>query len=343
MVWPGGPGRILVAEDEGWTNGTHCVPQVDGRVVRVDCASGAEEVVVVRPGADFGNAALSPLGRSLYFTGAAGVERLDVRTLKVAGVTRRPERMCADALDEGAHVKVQERDVVVGFLPLSARLRILRGHACPGIDCSSGGWYGEPLDLDLQGARAVAQPASPLTGLARTSDGALWAAGGRDCDMSEDCGTGFVWRATAGDVFQRIAVPTRGTPRAIFADAHAPGALLVQAPRVGNGRADPWGGALVATRDGGLTWTEVPLPLGEDVPRNIELVGGHLDHLRIHQGYDGQAWETLDGGAHWRPASKPPMPTPEAKVVEAEGVRYEATWGGLLRTEGGQTRRVEVP
>src|SRR5690606_33818976 len=87
----------------------------EGVLWQVACAGEARpREVLRRSGADFGQAAVGPDRRTLFFTGPRGVEALDLGTLETRPVTETPPAP-ADCWARAGRPELYLRDVVEGI------------------------------------------------------------------------------------------------------------------------------------------------------------------------------------------------------------------------------------
>lgn len=136
-TWAYRSDAVLVAERPRW-HLNQASPTV-GTLWLVSCDGRTEPVpAMAMTGADFGNAAMSKDGTTLYFTGPRGVLGLDLATRTTTTVTEAPALDVAgcSAL-YGARTPTHHRDVVRS-VGRHGRLVIERGHYC-GFE---GDWQG---------------------------------------------------------------------------------------------------------------------------------------------------------------------------------------------------------
>lgn len=318
VVWPAGPGHVLLTREWRWEIGTGCPPVPDGVLDRVDCRTGERTAFVPTvAGRDYANAALAADGRTLYYSGPQGVERLDLKTRQSTPFTRRPERECFSSLPDSPLDPVQERDIVEGLSPDGRRLLVLRGHMCGAHDCGAF-WTADPLDLQVSDPKQ-AQPGHPMQAVVTDAGGAVFAV------------DGGLWRQHARR-WARLATPTRYGVQQLVASARQPGKLLLLGRRF---RPDPGdmtdleppdvGAHLWRSLDGGGHWTRLPDPPGESPSALRWAPDGEI------QASSWKAvWATRDLGRTWRQLTDvtpflPAMPA-EAKVGRR---RYLASRAGL--------------
>lgn len=272
-------------------------------------------------GASFGHGAMTGDGKTLYFSGPAGVQALDIPTRAIRAVTTAPR-------SHGCSADKQMRDIVTAFDDAFESLTIERAGSCD----VNGEWAHATYVLD-KGATTV-RPARPVTAIAVDPAGRWWA--GAD---------GTVWTST-----DRGAHWTRGTLRAesgpFTVAIDRAGHVLVQTLELEVMAAPAIGGYLFATRDGGATWHEIALPAEITHDRESDpLDRPHGAHDRMGLAFaigesidtitlwgTAATWHTDDAGAHWtRIATTEPPPRPEA---------HDGTWAlgpspdGLIVDDG---------
>ncbi|MCA9526122.1 MAG: hypothetical protein KC549_07465 [Myxococcales bacterium] len=331
-VWPLSERSVLLASAGDWSAILPDVPA--GSLLKVDCDSGATRpFVALRPGVDYGTGALTADGRTLFFTGAEGVERLDLRTGKSATVTKNGQVACTSGTGEDdmeAFPDAQIRDVVLGFTAGDRRLRIRRQWGCPSISHA----YGSRGDLDLLrpfSRRPREHQPVAVTTLAAGAGGTLWAALG-EASCSSDCVGSVVWRALSGQAWRPVVVPTAVAPVQIVADARQAGWVVALGGLQTDDLGPSEGGELICSTDDGATWKALKTP-GGGACSALEVVGGDTRRLRV--ACEGGRFGTRDGGRRWR-AFEGEVATNLQTTLVHEGLRYRATRDGLWRRTPGR-------
>jgi hypothetical protein len=219
-LYPGDARAVLVAVV--YAGGDRSEPAGSDTLWRVPCGAGAGGPAPVKrmAGADFGHSALSPDGRTLWFTGPDGVYALDLRTRKARRLTRAASPDCA-------RQGVRARDVVRGA---GDRDALLFERGC-GYE-----WKWHAAEMVLRGPGAARMTVEPVprtrvAAVAVDAAGAIWLSDGVCRDRStwnrvlRSTDRGASW--TSVPVKQDPALPFVDQPvRQIIADRARPGALL---------------------------------------------------------------------------------------------------------------------
>jgi hypothetical protein len=326
-VYPDGPNAVLVA----YVGHTENAPHGSSTLWRVDCGDGAPETFAHLDAADFGHAALSADGRTLFFTGPDGVFTLDL-------ATRQAHRLTTAASDECRSSNIPTLDVVVG-LDSGGALAFERG--C-GYEHQ---WHAVAMVLHDPGSASMRieskaiPPRPPAVAVAVGAGGWIWVADGRCGDeatvarviASSDAGQH--WRS----IHIKMLIPQ---PVAyLLADAFRPGAALVFTASCGSeGHVDPaW---VYLTEDGGNSFWPMTVPPGiaakegggpaseQDPIEAVAAPGGSLSRLILY-GRSTEVvasqvgrWKSDDLGRTWKvlpPVTAPPNLNPSEATLPVSG------------------------
>ena len=341
-TWPWTGGSVLLARLPEWERAGW--PELDGRLWEITCGGSPKAAVFFEEeGADLGHAALSPNGKTLYYSGVNGVMALDLAERKARRLTRTPPvdaRTCGDAVEPGATM----RDVVQGLSKDGRALRFERGAPCG----YGGGWSARPWILarpDEPGLARVRAPRPVASVAADAKSEALWLADGGRCDEpgAYDHQTiGAVWRSLdAGVTWSQVAVDVgygadeMVTAARVVLSSPRPGHVAVLSQLCTTSAATT-GGSVFFTRDHGDTWEALLLvgaPARDDTAlgQGIEalaLVDEGLAQLDVWIDGERLRVQTADGKVT-RLDPAPPPPPPAAASLG--GARFEATADGLFR------------
>ncbi|MGM0576695.1 MAG: WD40/YVTN/BNR-like repeat-containing protein [Myxococcota bacterium] len=351
VTWAPGEGTRLVAFRPDPADPPR--PEADDVLWRVTCRPDPRATVLVtRPGASFGWAALDPGGRLLYFTDEAGVSALDTDTRRIRTVTEAPRvpEDCWAAARGGERPLAEDR--VVGYDASRRELIVHRGGAC--------GYEGDRVAREIRvrhpsdpSRREIRTP-HPVATVAVDARGRLWLGDAGRCDepgVTDPSTPGVTWRSDdGGDTWTRVPVRASEHPMvtaaaAVFADPGRPGSLIVYSALC-ESRGAILGGSVYLSHDGGRAWRLLDLPEAlRDSPASVgqglagaAMPGRGADTLVVWS-EAGDAWVTPDEGVTWLPHSGdvPPMPSEE---VVLDGVRFRPTDEGLLRVRGDEAERV---
>lgn len=328
-----GEAALLVGQDNPW-NGFK--PDTNGRLYRLDCASGTFELFFEDPGADFSSAILAPTGHTLYYGHTPGLAVLDLEEVVSTPLTSPPLFP-----PEGCHANmdpIPAKDLPRELSEEGLTLLFERGGWC-GPD--EGSWATLAMTLELEEAWGdEALGVTPVRRISHVVVGAndvIWLA-----DWSPACHldgysevmTRGLWRSEdAAETWQLVEVRTiYGAVRVIAADVVRPDHLAVLAGTCDNSYGEgPFGGDLHITRDG-ETWTAVrmddlPFPDGvdEDVwdePDDLAFVDGDFFHMVLM--INGVSFESTDGGEHWTHIPSWPETGEAAKELSDLGLELEA-------------------
>ena len=345
-VFPLDEDRVLFSTAPEWMRQGGASP--DGVLWVASCKDGKATPFMEQSGADFGAAALTPDGKTLYYTGPRGVEALDLAARTRVQVTETPrldpETCWAVSGDEESDRVAT--DIVSGLSSDGKTLYVLRGGPC-GYESDFSAeelWISNP---STPGSQHIDRP-HPIASIAADADGELWLGDAGACaepGVSEPQSPGLVWTSTdQGDTWVPVKVSVsadegmQNAAAVVLADAARPGHVLVLSGRCSNEAMGEHGGNLFVTRDAGVTWERVPMPAGieqEELGALLsaaDLVDGSVDHIRIW--WADQVLETEDAGATWTdPPGAPAMPEPH-RTLRADGWTFRATENGLWRTGG---------
>ena len=352
-TWAHTKDSVLVAFKPCWKRSFGAKP--DGKIYSVSCKPGAKpKVFYALAGADFGNAALNRDGGHLFFTGPRGVMSLDLRTAKKAhAVTKAPKK--PTDCDPDAAVKPAVgwmRDVVTGLSADGRSLFFERGGPC-GYE---GDWVSTLMEIDNVESQVPAiAPLHPVASIARDPLGALWLG---DFGYCEEVGLFMpgtkehVWRSTdRGVTWHKVRVhqgehEMSYGAQAIHADTKRSGHLLVHGGFCPS-RPVTLGGSVFVTRDGGSSWSLLPLPPGYEPDTAVgqgfdavQMPSGDIDHVVVWFAGGTKRMETHDGGKTYRSLEPAPLPPSPARRAAARGFTLDATSRGLIRTENGKKTRV---
>ena len=340
VVYPDGSDSVLLA----WTtHGHYGRPNGTDTLYRVDCRARTATAVAHLDGADFGHSARTRDGAAIYFSALGGVRALDVATRQIRRVTQPVElHDCGDrgpALGSDGVTEVPRiaLDAVDSLADDDGVLIYEDGDNC-GFE---GDWTGTTYYLDHP-ERPGGQPylPTPVGPIAADAGGALYA-----------ITAGVVWRTLdRGDHWQRVDLPAATTgddaPSELFADAHRAGHVLVVTTTPGPG---PFllTSRLLATRDGGRTWTELDVPPYDNAFQlQIALRDDDLDHPRAwgnahrDDGSTGDVaweWSASDAWTELDPAPAPPAASP-AHAVRLGDTTFTPSDNGLLRRRANQAK-----
>ncbi len=348
--WPFDENHVLVGSHPSWDQqgGGH-----PGEVLwKVACANGHPTQFLHEEWADFGNAAVTPDGRYLYYTARTGVARLDLTTTESVPITVAPDNTGLDCWVE----EVPTRDVVDRWD--GDQLVIRRGGPC-GFEAD---WEAWELRVDVHpDDEPSVRRSYPVASVAVDMEGQIWLGNGGRCDspgVRDLASDGAVLRSRdRGASWEEVALldgsgyeVIEGV-QTVVADSSRSGHLVVlTSPCIGS--AAVYGGSVLTTRDGGVSWTTLPLPesstleidMGQGIGA-IEVLEENIDHLRIWLPTEyplehHEVWETEDSGESWRQVEWVKLPTLAEVEMTIGGDRLSTDAFGLVRTRDGQRRYV---
>lgn len=347
--------RVLVASRPIWRRQNGAAP--DGLLWLVDCkAPRRARKLLTRKDADFGNAAATADGKTLYFTGAKGIVALSLPGLKTRVITRAPIMKGLSCPGGGTK---RARDVVQHLSPDGQRLTFWRGGPCG----HQHDWKACELVL-LHPASTTGSKLHrphPVTSVAVDAKGTVWLADGGRCDepgVQDPASESVLLRsANRGKTWRQVKVRTKGAQSVmgtaahrVLADARRPGHVVVLSETCTDSGNEGQGGDLYATSDGGKTWRRIPR--GRGWPRRPQ--GQRLMGLSTVQNTTARlialddnrrCWETANAGKAWRKLPCPKRLSTFGSWTRAvKGCRYRATDDGLWRRcKGDKTAKRVYP
>jgi hypothetical protein len=341
-VWPLGPRSILLA----WTGaGGRFDPYGSDTLWEVSCAPKVEtKAFFTEEGADFGDAALSADGRTLFYTGVNAVTALDLATKQVRQISTPPAMLDCEG------EKLPVRDVVMRLDPVKDVLTFKRGVSCNGL-----GFRATAVTITHPGAPGAkeVQPhvRRPFVAVASDRSGAVWA-GEPTCEEN----SGFWKSSDHGNTWERVTVDGMDSgAQVIVVDEKRAGNLIVISHPCEDEARGAWGGRPFITRDGGESWLPLDLPddlvagdNGQDLNIAITFTGGSIDRLALwgtvidaetNERHSGR-WESSDGGASWY-AADVPLQRPQHQSTSASSGKwvFRASDDGLVR-EGAKVEKL---
>ncbi|TPV95209.1 MAG: hypothetical protein B7733_11140 [Myxococcales bacterium FL481] len=302
--------------------------------------------LVTRAGADFGHAAATSDGRTVYFSDG-GVSAIELDTLKVQEIVARPAAVTKPACGS---TPVAPRFVVDRLHNQDQDLGVTRFEPC----AHANEWEGHPglLTAIASGGNARFVPQSPVHSVAVDPSGTLWLGDGGACHapgVRAPQSPGVVWRSADGGAhwtpvhFDTNAANGTAPATAVtrVAAGRNPGEIAVLSSVCSTPHVGLFGGTLHITTDGGTSWQQLTLPdefavisFGDGIS-DFALVDGSLAHIRTWSirptNRDRVAWDTRDGGRTWVVTGDAPFgPPPPLADASLNGVEFRATADGLI-------------